>query len=141
LEWNATVRDYPQDATVHELFEAQAARTPDAISVVGANEQLTYRELNRRANALARRLREAGIGPEKLVGVCLERSRAMVVALMAIQKAGAAYVPLDPQYPRERLRFMLSDARVRLVLTDASAEGVLPSDGLAQWRMDEPRPS
>jgi amino acid adenylation domain-containing protein len=117
VEWNATEADYPTDSCIHELFEAQVERTPEAIAVQFEGKVLTYRELNSRANQLAHYLRELGIGPEKLVGICVERSLEMVVGLLGILKVGGAYVPLDPAYPRERLEFMLQDAQVSILLT------------------------
>jgi len=117
LEWNATAVDYPGEQAVHRLFEQQVERTPDAIALVYEGQQLTFRDLNRRANQLARHLRRLGVGPEILVGVGLERSPAMVVGLLGILKAGGAYVPLDPAYPAERLAFMLADARPAVLLT------------------------
>ena len=108
VEWNDTARDYPRDRCVHQLFEEQAARTPDAVAVVFEDRQLTYRELNAQANQLARHLRTLGVGPEMPVGMCVERSLEMVVGMLGILKAGGAYVPLDPAYPRERLALMLA---------------------------------
>src|SRR5262249_7982371 len=110
VEWNATQADYPRDQCIHQLFEAQGERTPEATAVIFEEEQLTYRELNRRANQLAHHLRALGVGPEVLVGICMERSVEMVVGLLGILKAGGAYVPLDPAYPKERLAFILKDA-------------------------------
>ena len=117
VEWNDTDKDYPSDKRIHELFEEQVERTPDAVAVVFEGEALTYRELNRRANQLAHYLIGLGVGPEVLVGICLERSVKMVVAVLGVLKSGGAYVPLDPSYPRERLRFMLEDAQATVVLT------------------------
>jgi amino acid adenylation domain-containing protein len=116
-EWNNTQTDYPKDACIHELFEEQVELTPDAIALVFEDEQLTYKELNQRANQLAHHLRNLGVGAEVLVGICVERSLEMVVGLLGILKAGGAYVPLDPAYPPERLAFMLEDASVRVILT------------------------
>ena len=116
-EWNDTATEYPRDARVHELFEAQAERAPDAVALELANERLTYRELNRRANRLAYELSELGAGPGKLVGVMIERSFDLVAGILAILKAGAAYVPLDPGYPTERLNFMAADAAIAVLLT------------------------
>ncbi len=117
VEWNDTAADYPKDKCIHQLFEEQVERTPDAIALEFEDKQITYRELNRRANQLAHHLISLGIGPEKLVGICVERSIEMVVGLLAILKAGGAYVPLDPAYPQERLRFMLDDSQVSVLLT------------------------
>jgi amino acid adenylation domain-containing protein len=117
-EWNDTRADYP-NVCVNELFEQQAARTPDAPAVVFQGRQLTYRELNERANQLANYLRKRGIGPEVLVGVSVNRSPEMLVGLLAIWKAGGAYIPLDPTYPQERLSFMVEDSSAKLLLTSS----------------------
>ena len=117
VEWNDTQTDYPQDKCIHQLFEAQVERTPDAVAVVFENQQLTYKQLNSRANQLAHHLQKLGVKPEVLVGICVERSVEMVVGLLGILKAGGAYVPLDPAYPQERLAFMLSDSQVSVLLT------------------------
>jgi amino acid adenylation domain-containing protein len=124
--WNNTETDYPKDACIHELFEQQVERSPDAIALVFEDEQLTYKELNQRANQLAHHLRNLGVGPEVLVGICVERSLQMVVGLLGILKAGGAYVPLDPAYPPERLVFMLEDAAVAVLLTQARLVESLP---------------
>jgi len=123
---NNTKVDYPLEACIHQLFEAQVERTPDAIAVVFENEQLTYRELNRRANQLAHHLQKLGVQPEMLVGICVERSLEMVVGLLGILKAGGAYLPLDPSYPQERLAFMLEDAQVSVLLTQQKLLAGLP---------------
>ncbi|HEX9987857.1 MAG TPA: amino acid adenylation domain-containing protein [Chloroflexia bacterium] len=120
VEWNDTRTDYPRDECIHRLFEQQARQTPGAIALVFGEESRTYRELNERANQLAHYLREMGVGPETLVGVCMDRSIDMVVALLGILKAGGAYVPLDPTYPQERLRFMIDDTQILLLLTQSS---------------------
>jgi non-ribosomal peptide synthetase component F len=106
VTWNTTARAYPSDRCIHELVEAQVEQRPEAVAVVCGEEALTYAELNARANQLARHLRSLGVGPESLVGICLERSPEMIVGLLGILKAGGAYVPLDPAYPAERLAFM-----------------------------------
>lgn len=116
VEWNATEADVP-DRCVHELIAEQAARTPDAVSVEFDQQPLTYRELDERANQLARYLRERGVAPGAFVGLCVERSLEMAVGILGILKAGGAYVPLDPTYPQERLAFMLGDAAVPVLLT------------------------
>ena len=126
-EWNETHVPRPEDESLHGLFEAQAARTPDAVAVIYEGRRLTYAELNRRANQLAHHLRARGVAPEARVGVLLERSPEMVVALLGVLKAGAAYVPLDPEYPQERLAFMLEDARVSVLLTAAALRRRLPA--------------
>ena len=116
-EWNDTAADYPKDSCIHDLFEAQVEKTPEAIAVQFEGNQLTYRQLNARANQLAHHLEGLGVGPEKLVGICVERSLDMVIGLLGILKAGGAYVPLDPAYPRQRLKFMLKDAQCSFLLT------------------------
>ncbi|MFL6335978.1 MAG: amino acid adenylation domain-containing protein [Pyrinomonadaceae bacterium] len=118
VEWNGTAADYPRRLCLHQLFEAQAARTPAAVAVVFGEESLTYGELDERADLLARRLRRAGVAPDATVGILMERSLELSVALLGVLKAGGAYVPLDPEYPRERLAFMLSDSRARVLLTE-----------------------
>ncbi|MEH1894384.1 MAG: amino acid adenylation domain-containing protein [Nostoc sp.] len=117
VEWNNTEVEYPQQLCIHQLFEAQVERTPDAVAVVFEDEQLTYCELNTRANQLAHYLQALGVKPEVLVGICVERSLDMVIGLLAILKAGGAYVPLDPMYPPERLAFMLENADIFVLLT------------------------
>jgi len=116
-EWNRTETEYPSERCVHELVEAQAERTPNASAVEHGGEKLTYRELSHRANQLANFLRKRGVGPESRVGICLRRSLELPVALLAVLKAGAACVPLDPAYPKERLTYMLEDSGTGLVLT------------------------
>ena len=117
FEWNNTTTEYPHDKCIHQLFEEQVEKTPDSVAVVFENQQLTYRELNQKANQLAHHLQTLGVRPEVLVGICVERSLEMVVGLLGILKAGGAYVPLDPHYPQERLDYMLADAGVELLLT------------------------
>ncbi|GAB1539814.1 hypothetical protein NUACC21_24810 [Scytonema sp. NUACC21] len=125
VEWNDTQADYPQ-LCIHELFEAQVERTPEAVAVLFEEEKLTYRELNERANQLAHYLRYLGVKPETLVGICVERSLHMVIGLLAILKAGGAYVPLDPTYPPQRLAYILEDAQVPVLLTQASLVQAMP---------------
>jgi len=129
LAWNDTQREYPDRVCVHQLIEQQVHRTPEAPAVVFEDQQLTYREVNCRANQLAHALQARGVGPEVLVGVCLERSLDLVVALLAILKAGGAYVPLDPTYPAERLAYMIQDAQLPLVLTQERLRDRLPQEG------------
>jgi amino acid adenylation domain-containing protein len=116
VEWNDTAADYPKDRCIHELFQEQVERTPEAIAVEFENQQITYRELNRRANQLASHLITLGIGPEKPVGIYVERSIEMVVGLLGILKAGGAYLALDPNYPKQRLHFMVEDSQVSVLL-------------------------
>jgi amino acid adenylation domain-containing protein len=129
-EWNRTPVEYPADRCIHELVAAQAERTPEALAVVCGEDALTYHELDARANRLARRLAGLGAGPEVRVGICLERSAGMVVAMLAVLKAGAAYLPLDPAYPADRLAYMLADSGARVLVTLASLRGILPADGV-----------
>jgi amino acid adenylation domain-containing protein len=129
-EWNDTAEAYGTAGCVHELFEQQVERTPDATAVTFEGRCLSYGELERRANQLARRLRALGVAPEVLVAVCLQRSLELVVGLLAVVKAGGAYVPLDPEYPRERLRFILEDSGAWVILTQDSLLGELPAAAL-----------
>ncbi|VEP13357.1 Amino acid adenylation protein (modular protein) [Hyella patelloides LEGE 07179] len=126
VEWNDTESDYPQDKCIHQLFEEQVEKTPDAVAVVFEEEQLTYQQLNQRANQLAHHLQSLGVEPDVLVGICVERSIEMVVGLLGILKAGGAYVPLDSNYPAERLSYMLADSDVELLLTQHSLLESLP---------------
>lgn len=116
-QWNKTYSPYPTDRCVHQLFEAQVERTPNALAVASSEGTLTYQELNQRANQVARYLRRQGVGPEVLVGLCLSRSFDMIVGLLGVLKAGGVYVPLDPNYPAERLSFMIKDSQALLVVT------------------------
>ena len=120
VEWNDTEMTYPPEPCIHQLFESQVNRTPDAIAMVFEENHLTYRELNQRANQLAHYLRSMGVGPESLVGICLERSLEMVVGLLGILKAGGSYVPLDPAYPKDRLSLMIEDSQLPLLLTQTT---------------------
>ena len=126
VDWNQTIKNYHKDKCIHQLFAVQAEKSPDAVAVVFENQQLTYSQLNTKANQLAHYLQKLGIRPEERVGICLERSLEMVVGLLAILKAGGAYVPLDHKYPSERLAYMVSDASVSLLLTQVSLQGSLP---------------
>ncbi len=127
IEWNDTQKDYPRESCLHHLFEAQVQRTPNAVAVSIENgTELTYRELNTRANQVAHYLQSLGVGAEVLVGICAQRSLEMVVGLLGILKAGGAYVPLDPAYPRDRLQYLLQDAQVSVLLTQAHLLDILP---------------
>ena len=121
-EWNETAVEYPKEKCIHELFEEQVERTPDAVAVVYEEQQLTYRELNSRANQLGHYLRELGVKPDSRVAICVERGLEMVVGLLAVLKAGGAYVPLDPGYPAERLRYMLEDSAPVVLLTQGDLQ-------------------
>ncbi|HYH80916.1 MAG TPA: amino acid adenylation domain-containing protein, partial [Longimicrobium sp.] len=135
-EWNRTAVEYPTSACIHELVAAQAERTPEALAVVCGEDALTCHELDARANRLARRLVGLGAGPEVRIGICLERGPEMVVAMLAVLKAGAAYLPLDPAYPADRLASMLADSGARILVTQASLRGLLPAEGVRTVRVD-----
>jgi amino acid adenylation domain-containing protein len=124
VQWNDTAAAYPSEKPFHKLFEAQAAAAPDAVAVSLNQHSLTYDELNRQANQLARRLVDGGVRPDDCVGICLPRSLEMIVALLAIQKAGGAFVPLDPEHPPERLHYVLSNANMKAVLTSSLYAGM-----------------
>ena len=126
MEWNETLREYPEEKCVHELFEEQVEKSPEAVAVVFEDRQLSYQELNKRANRLAHSLQRLGVGPEARVGICVERSLEMVVGLLGILKAGGAYVPLDPNYPKARLLWMLEDSGPRVVVTKLELVKQLP---------------
>jgi amino acid adenylation domain-containing protein len=130
--WNETLTDFPREKGIHQLFETQVERTPDAVAVVFGHKQLTYRQLNNRANQLAHYLRNYGVRSEMLVGICLERSIEMIVGLLGILKAGGAYVPLDPEYPQDRLAFMLEELNQTgsmVLLTQAQMAERVPEFG------------
>ncbi|MFM7450744.1 MAG: amino acid adenylation domain-containing protein, partial [Leptolyngbyaceae cyanobacterium] len=137
VEWNQTETNYPQDKSIHQLFEEQVERTPDAIAVVFEGEALTYRELNHRANQLAHYLHSLGVGLEQRVGICVERSIKMVVGMLAVLKAGGAYVPIDPNHPIERIAYVLTDAQFQVLLTEADLAGRLPSSNIKLVLVDE----
>ena len=126
VEWNNTASPYPADTRINEFFEQQCRKTPDTTALVFRKQRLTYKELNAKSNQLARYLRKLGVGPEHRVGVCLERNVEMLVALLGVLKAGAAYVPLDPAYPVQRLSFMLKDSKAELLLTQQRLLALMP---------------
>jgi amino acid adenylation domain-containing protein len=138
--FNATQADFPRDKLLHQLFEAQVERTPEAVAVVYEGRSLTYAELNGRANQLARHLSDKGIGPDQLVGICVERSLAMVVGLLGILKAGGAYVPLDPRYPTGRLASMLEDSAPRVLLIEGQVRDRLPNTAVQVVALDNDWP-
>ena len=135
--WNHTQMEFPERACIHELFEAQAARSPEATALVDGTRRVTYAELNGKANQLAHHLRSLGIGPEKLVGLCVKRSAEMLLAMLGIMKAGGAYVPMDPAYPKERMAFMLKDANVSLLVTQSAIKSHLPDHGAITVCLDQ----
>ena len=137
IEWNATQSDYPKYKCIHPLFEDQAERAPDSVAIIFENQQLSYGDLNHRANQLAHYLRRQGVGTETRVAICLKRSIEMIVGLLAVLKAGCAYVPLDPEYPKERLAFMLKDARASALLTQRSLIENLPAQHVRAVCLDE----
>ncbi|MBC8030243.1 MAG: amino acid adenylation domain-containing protein [Pyrinomonadaceae bacterium] len=139
IEWNNTATDYPREACVNELFADQVARTPDEIAVEYGNDHLTFQELNRRANQLAHYLLKLGVGPDVPVGVRMERSLDMMVALVGIVKAGGAYLPLDLSYPESRIAFMLADAQAPVLLTQKGLMDNLPENGAQVFCLDERR--
>jgi amino acid adenylation domain-containing protein len=124
--WNATQQDYPRDMCIHQLVEAQAARIPDALAIQVAEQRLTYGQVNERANQIAHLLRSLGVGPDTCVGVCMQRSPEAIISQLGILKAGGAFLMLDPEYPQERLHFLLEDAQVRVVLTQQKHRMQLP---------------
>jgi amino acid adenylation domain-containing protein len=135
-EWNRTEAPWPLDATLHGLFEAEAARVPNSVAVVARGERLTYADLNERADQLAGYLSARGVAPGDVVGICVERAPEMVVGLLGILKSGAAYLPLDPSHPSARLAMMLRDSEARLILTQARLESAVPPGGLERVRLD-----
>ena len=137
FEWNETKAKYPKEKCIHQLFEEQVELTPDAVAVVFQEQQLTYKQLNDKANQLANYLQKLGVAPEVLVGICVERSVEMVVGLLGILKAGGAYVPLDPNYPPERLSYMLADSGVKVLLTQQSLLESLPHSQAEVICLDE----
>jgi amino acid adenylation domain-containing protein len=125
VEWNDTKTDYAKEKCIHELFEAQVEKTPDAIAITFENHQVTYRGLNQRANQLAHYLRRRGVRPDDLVSLFMERSPEMVIAILGVLKAGGAYLPIDPNLPAERIQFLLTDAQVELILTQDKLQAAL----------------
>jgi amino acid adenylation domain-containing protein len=142
IDWNNTDLEVPHRC-LHALFEEQVRQAPAALAVIKGNDRLTYEELNARADAVAAKLQQLGAGPEKLIGICLERSLGLVSGILGILKSGAAYVPLDPSYPKERLEFMLSDSKAHLVLTerklaDRFAENAICVEDIERGRTADP---
>lgn len=139
--WNNTDIPMPMERRLHALFEAQVARTPQAVALVTESGRLTYRELNARANRLARLLQQRGAGPERIIGVCLGRDLDLIVSLLAVLKSGSAYVPLDPKYPADRLKFMLEDSRALFVISSGEILKRLPSLQAATFVLEEQGPA
>ena len=139
--WNDTRRDYPRDACLHELVEAQAARTPNSVAVEFEGEKLTYAQLNARANQLAHRLRKLGVGPDSMVAFLLHRSLNLAVATLGILKSGAAYVPMDPEYPKDRLEFMRADTKAVVLLTEEALRGTLDAGSSTTLFLDTDWPA
>jgi non-ribosomal peptide synthetase component F len=136
--WNATALDYSIDLCVHHLFERQVERTPQATALVSNDQSLTYTDLNEHANRLSHHLIGLGVGPEILVAICMERSFAMIVGVLAILKAGGVYVPLDPAYASDRLRDILADAAPRIIIADESGRGALGESALSSLTVVDP---
>jgi non-ribosomal peptide synthetase component F len=126
-EWNNTQADYPQNTCIHQLFEAQVAKTPHKVAVSFEGKQLTYQQLNQRANQLAHHLLSLNVKPEVMVGLCLERSLDLAIGLLAILKAGGSYVPLDPAYPCDRLVFMIEDSQIPVLITQQQLLAQFPT--------------
>jgi amino acid adenylation domain-containing protein len=135
-EWSRGPVDAAPETCIHTLFEAQVARTPGAVALVHEGSRVTYAELDARANRIARHLSALGVGPGRIVGVCLERTPEMIASLLGVLKAGGAYVPLDPAYPAERLEFMLADSSAAVLLTDSAQAERIPAGGAAVVRLD-----
>ena len=133
VDWNQTQVEYQSSKTFHQLFEAQVEKTPNAIALIFEDQQITYQELNQKSNQLAHYLIEKGVKPEVIVGICVERSPLMIIGLLSILKAGGAYLPLDPNYPPERLAYMLADSQIPILLT----EEILNSGGLGSVYLDK----
>ncbi len=129
IDFNNTKEDYPKDKTINQLFEEQAERTPDNIAVVYEDHKLTYRELNERTNQLARVLRDKGVGSDSIVGIMVERSLEMIVGIMGVLKAGGAYLPIDPEYPDDRISYILEDSKAELILTQSKYVKNIEFDG------------
>ena len=137
VEWNDSAADYPNQSCIQDLFEAQVARTPDAVALEFQSSTLTFAELNRRANRVAHFLRGRGVGADKPVGLLVARSLEMVVGMLGILKAGAAYVPLDPSYPHARLEFMAADAEIDLLLTQRELAGTISQANVSLVCLDD----
>jgi amino acid adenylation domain-containing protein len=136
-QWNQTEGEFPSHLCIHQLVEEQAQRSPDKVAVVFEDQELTYQELDQRANQLAYHLQKLGVQPEITVGICIDRSLDMIVGVLGILKAGGAYVPLDPSYPRERLNFLIQDAQVAVLLTQEHIKVNLPETNTQVVYLDQ----
>jgi len=136
VEWNTTEIDYPKDKCIHQVVAEQAERTPEKIAVIFEGQTITYRELNKRANQLANHLQKIGVLPDSLVGICVERSLEMIVGLLGVLKAGAAYVPIDPKFPTDRVDYMLENAQSKVLLTQQRLVKNLPTQGASVICLD-----
>lgn len=136
VEWNETKTDFPSYRCVHELFEAQVTNAPEGTALIFENQQLSYQQLNQRANQLAHFLRKLEVGPEVKVGICLERSIEMIVAILGVLKAGGAYVPMDSTYPKERLGYILEDSHVSILISHSKLSSVLPETSIKTIHID-----
>ena len=136
FEWNSTKTDFLHNKCIHQLFEMQVEKSPDTVAVVYEDDQLTYRELNEQSNQLAHYLRKQGVGPDVLVGICIERSIELIVSLLGILKAGGAYIPLDPSYPEERIKFMIDDSNSGILLTTNNLLKYLPENNIKKICLD-----
>ncbi len=136
IEWNNTKANYPENKTIHQLFEEQVKKTPDNIAVIFEEKQLTYRELNEQSNQLAYFLRKKGVKTETLVAICVDRSLVMIVGILGILKAGSAYVPIDPNYPKTRIQYLLEDTKAPLLLTQQKLLNVLPNHQCTIVKLD-----
>ncbi|MBJ3792176.1 AMP-binding protein, partial [Bacillus sp. OA1] len=116
-EFNETKAEYPKEKTIHRLFEEQVERTPNKVAVVFDKQQLTYKELNEKSNQIARILQNKGVQPDTIVGIMIERSLEMIIGIMGILKSGAAYLPIDPEYPEERIKYIVEDSGTNIILT------------------------
>jgi amino acid adenylation domain-containing protein len=139
LDWNDTAIDFPRDVCLHELFEAAADATPDAVAIVHGDRRWTYREVDETANRLAHHLRGLGVGPDSVVGICVDRSEWIPIGLLAIAKAGGAYLPMDPAYPRERLAYLVTDSRVQVLVTQRHLGDALPASDASVVYVDADR--
>jgi non-ribosomal peptide synthetase component F len=136
-KWNDTEHTFEDFICLHKLIEEQVNKTPDNIAVVFEDKHLTYKELNKRSNKLAHLLIRRGAGPHTLTGICAERSLEMVIAILGVLKAGGAYIPIDPEYPRDRVDFMISDSKAKIIITQKNIAEKLPEDLAEVFLLDD----